>query len=238
MPDRVRTLSGAAFSSGNATGVFSIRVGKANKKGVFKVSGSLITTDGKRHALKSTAATANGGVITIGNINVKGIGTLTLTLAGNGFSGTLSNGWTAQTADTVHLPGTLNFDVSTYPTEINGVGIKTEYLPFNLQVSFDGKKFYPPKVGSVSYRKGAFVVSKGGDNNPSGLKLTYSAKTGTVKGSFKIYTFDGKKLKKWTAKLTGIVVNGNASILVTVSRVNFDTPLRATVFSSRSWGKI
>lgn len=229
VPDRVRTLSGAAFSGGGAAGVLSIRVGNANKKGVFKVSGSLITIDGKRHTLKSTAAPANGGVVTIGNINVKGIGTLTLKLGENGFSGTLSNGWTAQTADTAHLPGTLNFDISPYPAEIKGAGVKTEYLPFNMPVTFDGKKFHLSKAGSVSYRKGAFVVSKGGDNNPSGLKLTYAAKTGTVKGSFKIYTFDGNKLKKWTAKVTGIVVNGIATLQVGVSRVTFDTPLRATL---------
>ena len=129
----------------------------------------------------------------------------------------------------LELPGTLNFDISPYPAEIKGAGVKTEYLPFNMPVTFDGKKFHLSKAGSVSYRKGAFVVSEGGDNNPSGLKLTYAAKTGTVKGSFKIYTFDGNKLKKWTAKVTGIVVNGIATLQVGVSLVTFDTPLRATL---------
>ena len=47
--------------------------------------------------------------------------------------------------------------------------------------------------------------------NVSALKLSYTAKTGQFKGSFKLYaTTDGEKpkLKKFTVNVTGFVVDG------------------------------
>ena len=53
-------------------------------------------------------------------------------------------------------------------------------------------------------------TSKGG--NLSAMKLTYTPKKGTFKGSFKVYALEGAgkatKLKKYTVKVTGVVVNG------------------------------
>ena len=47
--------------------------------------------------------------------------------------------------------------------------------------------------------------------NLSGLKLSYANKKGTFKGSFKAFELTGadkKKLKKYTFKVSGVVVNG------------------------------
>ena len=47
--------------------------------------------------------------------------------------------------------------------------------------------------------------------NVSGLKLTYTAKTGVFKGTFKLYTTTGgdkPKLKKFTVNVIGFVVDG------------------------------
>ena len=44
------------------------------------------------------------------------------------------------------------------------------------------------------------------------MKLSYRPKKGTFKGSFKVYALEGTgkatKLKKYTVKVTGVVVNG------------------------------
>ena len=43
----------------------------------------------------------------------------------------------------------------------------------------------------------------------SGLKLTFTAKTGLFKGSFKVYAIDAKgKLKSFSATVNGVVVDG------------------------------
>jgi hypothetical protein len=48
--------------------------------------------------------------------------------------------------------------------------------------------------------------------NLSGMKLNYAAKKGTFKGSFKVYVMQGgagaMKLKKYTFKVSGVVVDG------------------------------
>ena len=60
--------------------------------------------------------------------------------------------------------------------------------------------------------KDLVVDSSKGKTNLSGLKLTYTPKTGVFKGSFKVYALEGegkkKKLKKYTVNVTGFVVDG------------------------------
>ena len=228
--DKAREFSGAAYYSSTVAGVLSLKIGKANKKGLFKVSGTLTTIDGKKHSVRAVAAVATGGFVTINEISVKGVGTLALKLAANGFTGTLSNGWTARTANVTDFrKGDVMFALDPYPTSINGVPVRTEYLPMKLKGVYDGKKITFPKAGRVSYKKGHFEVGKGGEGNPSALKLTLSPKTGIVKGSFRIYTFNGRSLKGVSAKVTGFLVDGKVYMGVAVSRITFNLPLRATL---------
>ena len=228
--DKARTLSGAAFSGSEAVGVVSLKVGKANRAKTFRVSGTLTTLDGKKHTIKSTSATQGNGVLTISGVAVRDYGTMTLKLAANGFTATFSNGWTARTANVNSLPtGTLTFACAPYPGSVNGVPVKTEYLPLAQKVTSTGTKLTVPRAGRITYRNGSFMVNSGGENNPSGLKLTYTAKTGTLKGSFYFYTFNGKKLSKYTAKVTGVTVDGKGFANVTVNRITFSPPLKATL---------
>ena len=44
--------------------------------------------------------------------------------------------------------------------------------------------------------------------NASGLKLTYTAKTGSFKGSFTLYCNTGKKLAKYKFDVNGLVLDG------------------------------
>ena len=82
------------------------------------------------------------------------------------------------------------------------------YLPNGVAVS-GGAKWTLPKAGKVVYAKGTTTVdeAKAGEN-PSGLKLTYKAKDGTFKGSFKAYADVGGKPKGTTVKVTGVLVGG------------------------------
>ena len=86
----------------------------------------------------------------------------------------------------------------------------------------NGKKLVTPKGASFKLKRGKdgtyTITSNGGDDNKCALKLTYNAKTGQVKGSFKIYVLNAAntKLKSYTIKLFGIMledfVNGAATM--------------------------
>ena len=52
------------------------------------------------------------------------------------------------------------------------------------------------------------VTGTSSPSNLSALKLTYTAKSGLVKGSFKLYYMNGTKLKNDTVTVTGVVVDG------------------------------
>ena len=52
------------------------------------------------------------------------------------------------------------------------------------------------------------VVAKADPANMSGLKLSYAAKTGLVKGSFKLYYLEGGKLKSDKVTVSGVVAEG------------------------------
>ena len=74
------------------------------------------------------------------------------------------------------------------------------------------------KAASVKWAKpkGAsekeLVVDTSKGKNLSGLKLTYTPKKGTFKGSFNVYALEGSgaatKLKKYKLNVNGVVVGG------------------------------
>ena len=81
------------------------------------------------------------------------------------------------------------------------------YLPDGVPVTQKGTKWTLPKAGKVVYKNGAVDESKLGEN-PCGLKLTYKAKEGTFKGSFKVYAEVKGKPKATTVNVTGFLLNG------------------------------
>ena len=94
-------------------------------------------------------------------------------------------------------------------------GLLTEYLPNGVKVTRTAKKWTLPKAGKLKYKKpNAAKGIPGGltptGENISGLKLSYMAKTGVLKGLFKIWALDTAKgkLKSVSVKVTGVVVNG------------------------------
>lgn len=90
-------------------------------------------------------------------------------------------------------------DESLLPGLGNGVGVTPS-----------GKKWILPKADKVKFDREteAYVVTTD-YGNPSGLKLTFAASSGTFKGSFKVYAVtENGKSKTYTAQVSGAVVDG------------------------------
>ena len=102
-------------------------------------------------------------------------------------------------------------------TSISGT-VLTDYIPDGFKVASNGGKWVLPKAGKVVYKDGAVDGAKLGDN-PSGLKLTYKAKDGSFKGSFKVYADNGGKLKATTVNVAGVVVGGVGYGTATIKKV-------------------
>ena len=207
-----KTLNGALVKDGKAFGVLQVKVGKASKTGESKVSVTVIGLGGKKYTSK--AATVPTGDTVTKDFEVKKLGTLTLTFGANGFSGTLDGATvTSVDANSATTDGKATFaagDLSSLS------GVLTKYLPQDELVTRTEKKWkVAAKAGKLKYvkpneKKGVAGGLEATGSNIAALKLTYTPKTQTFKGSFKVWTFDEakKKLKSVSAKVTGVVVNG------------------------------
>ena len=93
-------------------------------------------------------------------------------------------------------------------------GVLEELLPDGEPVTVSGGKWKFAKAAKVGIDKktGEVVADTSKGSNVSGLKLTYTPKTGFFKGSFNAYALDTvggkKKLKKYTVNVSGVVVDG------------------------------
>ena len=88
-----------------------------------------------------------------------------------------------------------------------------DYLPNGVAVSQNGKKWIVAdgaktgKLVLLDKTTGALDPDKSKfTDNMSGLKLTYKAKDGTFKGSFKVYNFENGKIKAYSASVTGLMI--------------------------------
>lgn len=88
------------------------------------------------------------------------------------------------------------------------------WLPDGVEVSQSGAKWIVAggaKAGSLAYIAGTTQIDeKKAGANPSALKLTYAAKTGTFKGSFKAYRLSGGKPKAVTVQVNGVLTGSTA----------------------------
>ena len=92
------------------------------------------------------------------------------------------------------------------------------YLPDGVAVT-GGAKWVLPKAGKVQFGKdGSVDVAKLLDN-PSALKLTYKAKAGTFKGSFKAYLDVNGKPKATAVNVTGVLIDGIGYGAATIKKV-------------------
>ena len=232
------TLKGALYESTSETasvvGIVELKLGKVNeKKQTSKISGSVIGLDGKKHAIKAFVATGvDGASPKQASLEVKGLGTMSVTIGGGQFAGSLGGGhvqsasaggnWTK--TDSVVQVEVPDADLAKFAGNV----VK-DLLPDGEPVILSGGKWKFAKAAGVKWAKikpgvepfgglkdeasgkGLLVdTSKGA--NLSGMKLAYTPKKGTFKGSFKVYALEGSgvktKLKKYTVKVSGVVVDG------------------------------
>ena len=92
------------------------------------------------------------------------------------------------------------------------------YLPNGVPVT-GGAKWTLPKAGKVQLAKDGLVDAAKLLENPSALKLTYKAKDGTFKGSFKAYSDVRGKPKGVTVNVVGVLVDGIGYGAATIKKV-------------------
>ena len=225
------TLQGAAYNGCSVAGVVELKLGKVNaKKGTSKVSGSVTTLDGKKHAITAvTLAGVDGTAPMSVSLTVRDLGTMDVTIGGTEFAGSLG-GWHVQSAG---VGGNWTSSGANVYVDVANASLPdavlADFLPDGEPVIPAGGKWKFAKATSVKWAKpkrgaavpdvfdadsgkGLVVDTSSGKTNLSGLKLTYTPKKGTFKGSFKLYALEGTgkatKLKKYTVKVSGVVVDG------------------------------
>ncbi len=210
------SLWGAVYYGCDVVGIIEIKVGKP-KKGECKVSGSMTLLDGKKYSFKSLQkVNIDRTLASFLNIDVKKIGMMSIAIGSIGgrnvFSGALMRkNYHVQTADAAGAwkQATAKAKVKAEDVSMFPGNVFTEFLPKGEVASVSGGKWTFKKAAAIKLKKG---VLTGADDpakpNLSGIKLTYKPKTGVFKGSFKVYTDLGGKLKKYTMKVNGVVVGG------------------------------
>ena len=88
-------------------------------------------------------------------------------------------------------------------------GLLVDLLPDGQEVRMKGAAFDIDKAGKAKLLKDKSGIDPSGlGTNPSGLKLKYTMKNGTFKGTFSAYALDGGKLKKVKVAVSGVVLGG------------------------------
>lgn len=230
---------GAMYDSeGALCGTLTLSVGKPSRKGVSTVSGAITLLDGKKYTIKSTKLDVDEvRSAEMADIKVNKLGLLDLRIGNKGFAAELTKEdgtvLTASTSDlSMGLPeGNATFSIEGFPEAIEGAPVLAGTSADGQRVTVKAKgKLDCGKAASIKYKKvtvkdpltkkKSYSYELQGLDDPkkpnvSGLKLTYTAKTALLKGSFYIYTDVGTaekpKLKKTTAKVTGFVVEGEGA---------------------------
>ena len=223
---RALTVDGALYENGVIAGTMQVKVGKISKKGVVKVSAAAtLLIDGK--AKKVTAKAVNVVLDATGRISPTAlvfkapIGEMVFAMGADG-TFTLKNASYAMVDEPVggalHGGSGGTFRLKEFDLDVPGV-ILDDILPFEEGFGVTGVKWQFAKAATVKWAKDRVtkeydlvVDDSRGKTNLSGLKLTYTAKTGIFKGSFKAYALEEKngkmKLMKYTVNVIGLVVNG------------------------------
>ena len=240
---KAQTVDGALYRGDALAGTVQVKVGKANRKGLVKVSATAtLIVDGKAKKVTAKAVNvmldATERVPPVKVVFKAPIGEMAFEMAADG-KFTLKNASYLMVEATIG--GTLkggsrgtfrmdDFDI-VVPGELQEKLLPKEevFSVSNGKWTFDKAatvKWAKPKKGAARPEiydegsgKGLIVDEAGGKINRSGLKLTYAAKTGQFKGSFKAYALQGggspgtarptkTKLVKYTVNVIGFVVDG------------------------------
>ena len=205
---KARTLLGIATraTANPLQGTFELKCGKANGKGLAKVSAKLTGLDGKKKSYRVKAPVD----VTVVPVTAD-LGGIVVTINGDSFSGGdgLAGGLTVKTAKVggALANGEHTFNVEDFNPSVPG-RLQRDLLPVYSQFDVVGGKWKFAKGASVKWRKPKkgeektplydaesgkdLMVDTSKGTNLSSLKLTYKPKTGQFKGSFKVYSLEGE----------------------------------------------
>jgi hypothetical protein len=228
---KAQTVLGALYGrDGVPVGTVQVKVGKINKKkGTVKISATatvLVDGTAKKVAAKAVDVAATSAAAPVTVAFKAPIGEMAFAMAADG-TFTLKNASYVMAEKKVGGNWSKS-EAKVYVDATSAAlpqGTIEELLPDGEPVipkagkwSFAkaaGVKWAKPKKGAErpeifdeASGKGLIVDDAKGKTNLSGLKLTYTPKTGIFTGSFKIYAIQGGKLKKITVKVNGVVVDG------------------------------
>ena len=226
--NKSRTVSAAVVEGGSVVGAVQLKIGKMNARTrKVRVSGSFTGLDGRKTTLKQqekTVTVENDRVaVTLAGRNLPEPFTLVIDAeAVNGIRGAAILDVTKPVGG--ELPG-ASATFALDPDFVLGAAGETvsDLLPFAETFRNGGRRWSFDKAARVKLVKnrttGAselVVDTDGGKTNRSALKLSYTAKTGVFKGSFKVYTLavsaSGRpRLVKYTVTVTGLVVDGHGT---------------------------
>ena len=225
-------LHGALYDGCEVVGIVELKLGKV-KKMSSKIAGSVTLLDGKKHSIKAVTVKLDGASPAVGYLQVKGIGIMHVAIGGNRFAGTLPYRGVdlhVQSAPVCKAWGGKSATASVEMDDLSMFSgmVLTELLPYSEVADINngkwkfrkaaGVKWSKPKKGAVPSElydpmsgKDLLVDVSKGKTNLSAMKLSYAPKKGTFKGSFKLYALQGegkgRKLKKYTVKVSGVVVD-------------------------------
>ena len=222
-------LHGAVYDGCDVVGIVELKLGKA-KKGKSKIGGSVTLLNGKKYSIKAQTAPVDGVAPSVGYLPVKSLGTMHVAIGGTKFAGSLGD-WHVQSASvcTAWSGKSATAAVEMDDVSVFSGKVLAGLLPYSEVADVNngkwkfkkaaGVKWGKPKKGAVPSEfydplsgKDLLVDDAKGKTNLSGMKLSYTPKKGTFKGSFKLYTLQGSgkktKLKKYTVKVSGVVVDG------------------------------
>lgn len=106
--------------------------------------------------------------------------------------------------------------VDSYPMAIEGAAVVKRLMPINVPVADVGSRWTVPKKAQVKLASDGTLTY--GDN-PADIKLTNTEKTGAFKGRFSFYTSAKGRLRKKSASVSGVVVDGVGYGTATVKKV-------------------
>lgn len=215
VPKSATVVPGVILDTKNASvlGIAQLTVGKASRKGESSIKLTLRDLDGKKKTSKSVKASSGLGLAEIPFV-VKGYDPIKLTLGADGFIGFLAENVMVVSVKDEIVTGPAS------ATFVRAEGFQLDnllekYLPTGIAVQRTAKKWTLPKAGKLKYVKPNEKKDIVGGLTPTGeniagLKLSYSKKNCTIKGSFKLWTLDMAKgkLKSASAKVTGVVIDG------------------------------
>ena len=232
---KAQTVDGALYKGDALVGTVQVKVGKISKKGIVKVSATAsLLVAGKVKKVTAKAVNvkldAQKRVPPTKVVFKEPIREMAFEMVADG-SFTLKNG--SYLMAEAKIGGALNggegtFSIEDFNLSVPGI-LLDELLPDGEPFEVSRGKWKFAKAATVKLakpKKGAelsdyyddasgkdlIVDDSKGKTNLSGLKLTYTAKTGQFKGSFKVYALQGtgkkRKLAKYTVNVIGFVVDG------------------------------